>query len=135
MSCHLVIRSLYCQIQAGPIGSHFIDGQRRLLFRQTLEQQRQLKLTDKGREEDSFLPRCGCLGTAGTKPACTLQTPACTLRKCCGAKNKQREDLLQQCRIARVYTKRYPVSYESALPVNVITTYSFTKSLIPHLDK
>lgn len=40
-------------------------------------------LTCRWAEGGSSPPRCGCLGTAGTEPACTPQTPACNLRRYC----------------------------------------------------
>lgn len=49
---------------------------------------RYLVLTGRGVLEDSSPLQCGCLGTAGTRPACTPQTPACTLRKCCENKTE-----------------------------------------------
>lgn len=55
------------------------SGYNPLVTKQTIS----LSLTDRGVWEDSSPLQCGCLGTAGTRPACTPQTPACTLRICC----------------------------------------------------
>ena len=58
---------------------------------------RKVVLTCRGGEEGSSLLRYGCLGSAGTGPAYTPQTPACTLRRCCrrqgtGGKRQEARD-------------------------------------------